>query len=203
MSALTSTIILVIGSIWYIIQVAKNDAVKPVLATWIVTSFGTVLSFATYWTSPHHSLVSNAYNAISIVTINSILISVAIKNRANGVKLSFNTFQKVCLMVSTVIAIFWAVLVWGLGGTGIVPNILIQVLMLIGYLITAERLLSAKKNTEPLSAWWFVLVASLIAMYTGIVSRNTLSIIFASRTTFGVGLLIWLMIRAEHRSRQM
>ena len=200
-SALVSTILVIVGTVWYIYLVVTGTKVKPVLATWIVTSCGTILSFATYWTSPKHSLVSNAYNAISIVTINAILIATAWKNRKDGVVIRFNGFQKVCLGVSSAIAIYWVVLVWCLGGTGIKPNILTQVLMFIGYLITAERLWHAKKNSESLFAWWCILSAGMIALYTGIVSHNGLSILFAARTSFGVALLLWLMHRAERKAR--
>ncbi len=198
-SALVSMILLIFGTYWYIRQ-TLSEKIKPVLATWMVGSCGTVMSFATYMTTPEHSIVSNIYNAGSILTINAILIAVAWKNRKDKIPLRFSGFQKACLILCVLIAIYWVRLVWVLKGTGFVPNFLLQVLMLIGYFITAERLWHAKRNTESILSWGCILAAGLFGLYTGIVSDNSLSILFAGRTSFGVAMLLALMYRAKRNS---
>ena len=201
MSALASTILVIVGTVWYVRLALKGEKVKPVLASWIVLSGTMTLSFATYWTTPNHSLVSNACNAISVLSTGSILVSAIWLNAKQGKGVSFTRFQKVCLWISLAIAIFWIVLVWGLKGTGIIPNILTQVLMLIGYLVTAEKLWHAQRNSESLFTWWCILLAGATALYTGIVSHDNLVILYAARTTFGTIVLVWLMYRAERKSQ--
>lgn len=173
---------------------------KPVLASWVVMGGTMTLSFATYWTTPNRSLVSNACNAISVVSTCSILIVaiwLTIKERKG---ISFNKFQKVCLSISLVIATFWVVLVWGLKGTGIIPNILTQVLMIIGYLVTAEKLWMAKGCSESFFMWWCVSIASAFALYTAIVSHDKLAILYATRATITSFTLVGLMYRAERKA---
>jgi hypothetical protein len=190
----------IVGTIWYVQLAVRRIKVKPVLASWIVLWGTMTLSFATYWTTPGHSLISNACNAISVLSTGSILITsiwLTVKDR-KGV--SFSRFQKVCLWISLAIAILWIVLVWGFKGTGIIPNILTQVLMLIGYFVTMEKLWHAKGNSESIFTWWCILFAGIIALYTGIVSHDALVILYAGRTTFGTVILVWLMYRADRKA---
>lgn len=200
-SALVSTILVIVGTIWYIYLALKGVKVKPVLASWVVIGGTMALSFATYWTTPNRSLVSNACNAISVLSTGSILITALWLAMRQGKKLSFTSFQKGCLWTSLAIAVLWIVLVWGFKGTGIIPNILTQVLMLIGYLVTAEKLWHAKGNSESLFTWWCILLAGITALYTGIVSHDKLVILYAARTTFGTVILVWLMYRAENKTK--
>ncbi len=199
-SAIVSSFLVIVGTIWYIYLALSGKKVKPVLAAWIVNSVATILSFATYWTAPKHSFVSNAYNATSILTINAILVAALILMRREKKGLSFSTFQIKCLWCSVLITIFWVVLVWGFHGTGIVPNILMQVMMLIGYFVIIEKLWRATTNTESLFTWWCIVLASLAGMITADMSHDWLASIFAGRTFIGSLAIVALAHRAERRS---
>lgn len=200
-AAIVSTVLVIVGTIWYIYLALSGKKVKPVLAAWIVNSVATTLSFATYWTAPRHSFVSNVYNATSVLAVNAILVAALILVRREKKGLSFNLFQIRCLWGSALIAAFWVVLVWGFNGTGIVPNILMQVMMLIGYFVIAERLWRATTNTESLFTWWCIVFASLAGMITASMSRDWLASLFASRTFLGSFILVVLMHRAERRAK--
>ena len=201
MSALVSVIVAIIGTVWYVQLALRGIKVRPILASWIVISGTMTLSFATYWTTPGHSLVSNACNAVSVLTTGSILIAALYLHIRQRSGFNLSRFQKACLVASAIIAIFWVVLVWGFKGTGMIPNILTQVLMLIGYAVTAEKLWYAEKNSESLFTWWCILLAGAIALYTGIKSRDKLAILYAVRTLLSTIVLLWLMYRAEHKAR--
>jgi hypothetical protein len=198
-SALISTILVIVGTSWYIHLIYTQTKLRPVLTTWIVLSGTMTLSFVTYWTSPGHNLISNACNAISVLSTTSILATVLWFTIKQKREIVFTGFQKFCLWTSFLIAIFWIAVVWVFNGTGIIPNILTQVLVLIGYLVTAEKLYHAKVNTESFCTWWCIFVAALVALYTGIVSNDKLVILYAARTTFGTGVLIGLMYRIEKK----
>ena len=199
-SALLSTILVIAGTIWYVQLALRRIKVKPVLASWAVISGTMTLSFATYWTTPNHNLVSNACNAISVVSTGSIFITSIWLTIKEGKGVSFSKFQKGCLWVSLAIVILWVVLVWVFKGTGIIPNILTQVLMMIGYVVTMEKLWHAKGNSESMVTWWCVLLAGGVALYTGIVSHDPLAILYAARTTLGTAILVWLMYRADKKA---
>ncbi len=201
LSALVSLIIVVFGTIWYICLVLWGQKVKPVLATWIVLSGTMTLGFVTYLTAPKHSLISNIGNTSGVITTLSVFLAVAWKNMKGGKRVQFNRFQFWSLMISLAIAILWIAIVWGFKGTGIVPNILTQILMAVGYIVTAERLWYATKNTESLMLWWCVAISSAIALYTAILSHDGLAVLYSVRATITSGTLVWLMYRADKKSQ--
>lgn len=201
-SALTSAILVIVGTAWYIYVAIWGDKVKPVLASWIVLSGTMALSFATYWTSPGHSLVNNSCNAASVISTLSILVTVLwLHLRNGGAAINFSEFQKWCLMISGMVATLWVTLVWGFHGTGIVPNILTQMLMVVGYLVTAEKLWQSTKNTEPLFTWLCIMVSSMVALYTGIVSSDALATLYAARATVASTTIVWLIYKVELKNR--
>ena len=196
-TALVSAVLITVGTIWYIYVAIKGDKVKPVLASWIVVCGTMVLSFTTYWTSPKHSIVSNASNVAGVISTVGILITVLWLNLKNEGVIHFSRFQKGSLAAASVIATFWVIIVWGFNRTGFYPNILTQILMLVGYFVTAEKLWQATKNTESLFTWTTIMIGSAIALYTGIVSRDTLATLYATRATVTSATIVWLMYRIE------
>jgi hypothetical protein len=201
-SALSSTLIGIIGTIWYIRLLLRGEKVRPVMATWIVLSCTTTLSLITYWTSPGHGLISGACVITGAITIWAVFFIILYVNVRNRTSCHFSSFQKFCLSTSAFIFLLWVVVVWGLGGTGIIPNIMTQVLMLIGYFVTAQKLWIAEENTESLFLWWSLIVAGLIALYTGLVSGDKLSVLYAARSVCGISVLVALMYRADRRGRR-
>lgn len=198
-AAILSAVLVIVGTVWYLFLALSGKKVRLVLPAWIVNSVATTLSFATYWTAPNHSLVSNSYNATSILTVNAILVAAIITTRRGKQGFGFSLFQARCLQFSALITILWVVLVWGFQGTGVVPNILMQIMMLVGYFVIAERLWRATTNTESLFAWWCIVLASLAGMVTAMISRDWLASLFAGRTLFGSSILVILMYRVEYR----
>jgi len=203
LSALVSAVSILVGTVWYIYFALRGDKVKPVLASWIIIAGTITLSFATYWTSPKHSLVSNVANAASVLAALSILITVFLLSLRGRKAIIFSIFQKWCLVISGLIAVFWVTLVWGFNGTGFVPNILTQFLMFVGYLVTAEKLYRSTKNTESIVTWSCIVFGNAIALYTGIVSSDTdiLAIIYAGRATVLSVTIVGLMCRIEGKNR--
>ncbi len=198
-SAIVSATLVIVGTFWYVTLVLLRIKIRPVLASWIVLAGTMTLSFATYWTSPRHSLVSNACNAASVISTLAILGAVIWIHWKTGGELRFSLFQKWCLGVSASIAALWITLVWGLHRTGTVPNVMTQILMLIGYLVTAEKLWRATKNTESFFTWGCIMIASAIALYTAWVSRDVLAGLYATRATLASATIVVLMYRLERR----
>lgn len=202
LSAIVSTVLVLVGTLWYVLAAIFGSKVKPVLASWIVLGGTMTLSFATYWTTPNKSIVSNACNAASVISTLSILVTAGVLYWKSGKRIEFSGFQKWCLAISAGIAILWAVLV-GMGGTGIVPNILTQVLMVIGYVVTVQKLWGAAQNTESFVMWSCIMVASFIAVYTAVVSNDALACLYSVRASLASGTMVLLMVRIELRQRKV
>jgi len=201
-SALVSSSVMMIGTFWYIYLVIKgDDRVKPILATWIILASTMTLGMATYWTSPKHSLIGNIGNATGVVSTISILSVIVCVSLNRGIKLAFSEFQKWCLKVAGFIALLWIVLVWGFGGTGVIPNILTQILMLVGYVATGERLMRADRNTEPFFFWTCIMLSGAFAIYVAVKSIDPLAYIYAVRATVTTSILLILMYLANRKSK--
>lgn len=197
-SAMLSAITVIVGTVWYIYLALRGKKVKLVLAAWIINGLATALSFLTYMTAPKHSIISNAYNFTSVLTINSILVTAIVVMRREKSKLSFNQFQKWCLGATAFITILWIVMVWGLGQSGAVPNILLQIMMTIGYVVIGQRLWNATSNTESLFAWWCIVVASSAGLTTALISYDLLASVFSGRTLLGSLAIVLLSHRSEN-----
>lgn len=200
--AIMSSSVMMIGTFWYIYLVIKADGkVSPILATWIILASTMTLAFATYWTSPKHSLIGNVGNATGVVSTISILSTVVLVSLKRGIKLAFSEFQKWCLKVAGVIALFWVVLVWGFGGTGVIPNVLTQILMLVGYVATGERLMKANRNTEPFFFWTCIMLSGAFAIIVAVKKTDPLAYIYAIRATVTTAVLLVLMYQAGRKSK--
>lgn len=200
--ALASAAVMTVGTVWYIVLISKkNENVKPVLAAWIVMASTLNLSFATYWTSPKHNLISNAGNAAAAISSFSILAVIVWLQIKHSVKLVFSSFQKWCLGIAGAIAALWVIVVWGLGGTGVIPNMLTQMLMLVGYVATGERLLKSEKNTEPFFFWICIFISGVFALFVAVKSIDPLAYVYAVRATVTTAILLVLMYIADRKPK--
>lgn len=184
-----SAVLVIVGCTWYA-YLAVRRKTKPVFASWIVMSSVLLLSYITYWTSPQPSIASNASNAASV--LGGILVVLAIAKIDRRRSLRLTDFQKLSLWLTAAIFILWIILVWGLGRMGNIPFWMTQVVMLIGHSMTAEKLWRARNNTESVFTWWFILVASIIAIYA---ATDVLAVVYATRATLTAAIMLWLMYR--------
>ncbi len=203
LSALVATIVGLASTSWYIYLLVQRKKVKPVLATWIVLSVTIGLSLLTYVTAPRHNLVSNIGNSLGLLNCLSILVTILWVSRNDPHEVHFSPRQKKILAWASGIFLLWILIVlWrGLHGSGILPNILLQVLILVGYAFTAEKLWHARENTEPLFTWWCINVSSLFAAGTAYYSDDWLAFAFSLRGTLGCSVLLWRMHIAEARAK--
>ncbi len=201
--AVVSTIIMIFGSGWYVWQAILDKKVKPVLASWIILSVTLTLSFATYWTTKKHSLIGNIGGLASAGTAIPILLVLTVLHIKRGKKLLLNKFQKFCLCVSAAIAALWVVIVWGLGLTGDIPFWMTQVLMLIGYSVTAQKFRLAKSNSESLMTWGCISLSTGMAFYISYATGQNLAMFSNARGAVCAAILALLARRAERRALEL
>lgn len=196
--ALVSASFMAVGTIWYIFCIVRKS-IEPVLSSWIVLAGAMTLSFVTYLTTPKANFVSNIANTVGVASTLSTLATLVYFQIIRKEKIQFTPFQKKSLLSAGSIAIFWVVIVFGFGKTGLIPNILTQILMIIGFLATAQKLWCSTKNTEPFLTWIFIGVSCTLALYVAYVYRDGLAMLFATRGALSTLILVWLMHRANNR----
>lgn len=199
-SAVMSALAMFVGTIWYIYLIVRNIKIKPVLASWVVSGGTLFLSFATYWTSPVHNIVSNIANFVAALGAGSILVVLLVKNLKEKTKITFSTFQKGCLWASALIGVFWVCMLVT-GRSGVIPNILTQILMVISYVITVQKLWSATKNTESFLLWGGICLSGLFGFYTAWTRSDHAAMFYALRSAACSGGLVLLMCRIEYRAK--
>jgi hypothetical protein len=191
-----ASVIISLGLFWYVGLVIANR-IKTVVASWIVSTVALTLSLVTYFGSPHANWLGGSLNAASVFAVFSTLIAVYVRAHHNGEDVIFNSFQKRCLVASGGITILWIVIVLGMKGTGIIPNLLTQLLLIISYAMLIVKFWKAEKNTESLFTWWCVFIASVIAIYTALKKNDVLAFVYAVRSTVMCGILIYVLHRLE------
>ena len=198
--ATASVLFITSGTAWYIYLVlTRNPLMKPVLASWIVIATTMMLSFVTYWTkNQKRSLIANVGNAISVLSTGSIFLAVAYVTVVDHRGLKFNYFQLGSLTAAAAIMAWWYRLVWIRKVTSTLPNVLIQVLMAVGYAVTAEKLWHATHNTEPMFTWICIALGGLCAMYPAFKRHDQLAKLYTVRVAITTTSLIVLMYRAGH-----
>ena len=194
--ALASAAFVVVGTGWYAIS-ALLDWTKPVLTSWIMFAVTNLLSFGTYWTTADRSLVSNVTNVASALCCSLVLIVLLFKLGFR--RPEFSLFQVWSLRVAGGILVLWFVLV-GFGMTGFGPNLLTQILMTTGYLVTAVKLWDSKEVSEPKFTWICITIACAVGAYPAVVKSDFLAIVFSVRAGLCSGTLVWLIRRVERKS---
>ena len=177
------TMLIVAGRYSY--EVYKRK-ISPTFSTWLILLSGTSLSLITYTVASNRDFQSGILNTIDVVVSFIIVLSIMIWEK--NLKLSFKPFEKKYLLVAIGIIIFWAI-----SKDAFVSNLLVQVLLTIGYLPTMQNLIKEKRNVESFIAWSLGLTAGFLALYPAIAGGNILATIYSLRTIVLIGIVLGLM----------
>jgi uncharacterized membrane protein len=199
-TAIAASAVIVAGLFWYVVLVSTRR-IKTVVTSWIVSAAALLLSLVTYLSSPNANWLGGSLNVASAFAVTSTLVAVLIVSWRDKQKIEFNAFQKKCLGVSIVITVLWIVIVWGAHGTGVIPNLLTQLLLVISYGMLIMKSWKAKKNTESLVTWWCVFISSVIGLYTAWEKTDWLALVYAMRSTIMCGVLVYTLHRLEWKGR--
>lgn len=177
--------LMISSAIRYIWQIIRGT-VEPATSTWIIFLSGTALSFTTYMLAEDRDMASGILNTMDVMEVGSILTAVLIFGHARGVR--FSRFERWYLVGIAVIIAYGLIFgdAWG-------SNLFVQALIALGYVPTVHKIISLKRNTESFMAWSFSFFAGVFALLPAILDRNTLAIVYASRTVVMVGLFLGLM----------
>ncbi|MFH1235138.1 MAG: hypothetical protein V1493_06010 [Candidatus Diapherotrites archaeon] len=169
----------------YSYKVFKGQT-KPALSTWLIMFVGTALSLLTYLSASNWNFVGGILNLLD-VTVTIIIIAATLLWSKSKIK--FRAFEKGYLVIAGLIALFWL-----LTKNPFEANLLVQVLILVGYFPTIQKLVTEKQNTESFSAWLIAYSAGLLALFPAIVSGGILPLVYVGRTIVMQSAIIGLMI---------
>jgi len=177
---------------WYAFQVFKKKT-KPALSTWLIMFIGTSLSLITYLLASGWKFRGGILNIVDVLVTVIIITAILLWSK---VKVRFRPFEKWYLLTAGLITIFWLLTKNPFGA-----NLLIQVLILIGYFPTIQKLISEKQNTESFSAWLIAYSAGVLALYPAINSGSILPVIYVGRTLVMQSIIIFLMYYYEQKAK--
>lgn len=168
---------------------------NPVPATWILMMVMMTLTFWMYWESPQKSWTANIAVTYGVVQIGMILAGVIATNiRYRTLSVAFDKVQKWCLVGGGGVVVFWA-----FTDEPLISYCLVQVIALVAFFATVQRLWKAERSTEPLFLWIVSVLANLCALYPAWVKNDLYSWIFLGRAIPCTVLVVYLILRIKRK----
>lgn len=189
------------GSAWYIYQ-ALTKKVQAFLAAWIVLGGTLSLSLATYLTTSNPNLYENVCTVVSMASAVAILAILSILHFVRKDKIELNGKQRFSLSCAAVIATGWLIDVCVFHDKSVVPYVLTQALMLIGYFLNLSKLLAKTKNTDSFQLWIGICVSGIFSLYVAADTGNYLAWIASLRGIICSGITVYVMFRIEFFARK-
>ncbi len=178
--------------------------IRPAAAHWFVLNAAICLAFWTYWNAPEHSIRGNIGNFVGVFSTNlNFFAALWARWRDNELKYEFTSFQKQSLALAVGIVVLWYVLryVVGSGPAAITANVLTQVLMVVGYIMLIQRLLSTATHSESLLVWAGICASTIFAVVPAIIETDWLGLLYAARGTVTSAPVVWIIARPESARR--
>lgn len=182
--------ILLVFAAWYSYKIYRGF-VKPAFSTWLIMLLSVTLSIITYLISSHFNYLGAALNFGDVLTGVIILTTILLTRKFS---LRFHPFEKWYILASGVIVFFWMV-----SRSAFISNLLIQLLIVISYLPTIQKLIHEKKNSESLSAWGINLFASFASLVPSFASANILSVLYVFRSILMTSIVMSLIAIRNRR----
>lgn len=183
-------LVLIIGNIGYIKKIIQ-EIVVPTKSTWIIFSIVTSLSVSSFLTNKF-DLVSGAYGIADFFGCLLILATTLIYSQKS--KISFKSFEKYYLVGALICVLFWII-----SDNPFQTNLLVQTLIIIGYIPTIHNILSSKKSSESKLIWTIWGIGAFLSLYPAIEKQNILAIVYSLRATTMCLLIIFLTYKFQKK----
>lgn len=172
---------------WYGRQVIAH-AITPALATWLICAVAATLSLATYLAANkgEKPAIANIANRVDPIVLWITVAVIAFSSKSNT---QFHAFDVICLA-----AVSFIVLLWVMTHSARLACLLIQLIMLAGYLPTFHRLFHEGKNTESLVSWGINLAVCAFYLVPPIRKRDSLAIVYSARAIVSVAAVLAVMV---------
>ncbi len=173
--------------------------VNPALSTWVIILAASSMSFASYLASGNHDIVAGILNASDVLS--TLIISCTIIF-FGLTRWKLKPFEKYYFMGLILIGVFWF-----FTRNPFDSNLLIQLLISIGYIPTAHNIIASERNTESFTVWGLIFAASVISLYPSIhawlQNGNVLAFIYSLRSVVMIGCMLILMSIYHMRPKEV
>jgi len=160
--------------------------IEPSLAMWIFFTIAVVGSLSSYLLEGDFSPLDNILNTSDIVLCGTVSLVIFF---FGGREARFNRFEIGCLVVVLFILTFWY-----FSKAHFATNLSLQLIQFMAYIPVYYRMWKAGRNTESFTTWGLLLAVSLISLFT---AKGLLAVVYSSRASICVAVLLILMIRLE------
>lgn len=191
--ALVASAVLIFGNLTYIKGIMKGT-VTPTKSTWIIFTIVTGLNVVSFLTNSF-DVVSGAYGITDFFL--SLMIMVIALIYARKSKVSFKSFEKYYLAGAAVCVLFWVI-----SENPFQTNLLVQTLIIVGYIPTIHSMLSTKSSSESVTSWTIWATGSFMSLYPAIAHSNVLAVVYSLRGTTMCLIILALTYRFQRRSAQ-
>lgn len=168
-----------------------RSASAPTIGMWLLFSVATFLNSLSIFIAAKGKLLSNLYSYGDFVMSATILLTLLTRT-----KVRLARFEVVYLGIAAVIVGFWCV-----SGSAVTANLLVQGLILVGYVPAIHKMIATKRNTEAFDTWLLFLLAGAVSLYPAYAENNLLSVIYSWRTVIMISVMLVLMTKYERRRR--
>jgi len=172
---------------------------SPRLATWLIFEIGVVMSLAAYFSSQDHSVVKAALNLTDAVVVTVVIVALLVRGR--GGRIRFTTNERVCLVISVITMIAWAIT-----KTAWIGVVGFQVVMITAYLPTIEHLWDVKRGAapEPVETWSVNALAALIGVGVDVTgAQDYVAMLYPLRAFLLCLMVVGLVVRWRIRQRAL
>lgn len=170
----------------YKIATKKVDAT---LSTWAIIFVASLMSFATYLSTGDGDFVAGSLNGADLISTTVITLSIIFLGIR---KWRLRSFEKFYFGGLIFVGIFWF-----LTSDPFTSNLLIQIIIALGYFPTIHTLIQGKVNTESFFVWGLIFTASLVSLYPStqafVQNGEVLALVYTLRSIILLGIVLSLM----------
>ncbi len=163
--------------------------VEPTLSSWVIFLAGTGMSFASYLVSSHRELAAGALNGADVVGDVIVILTILF---FGATKWKLRPFEKYYFAGVLAIGGFWL-----FTSDAFHSNLLIQLVLTLGYIPTVHTIIKSKRNTESFAVWGLLWLASIVSLYPAFnaweTNGNILGLIYSLRSAILLSLFLALM----------
>ncbi|MGA7156257.1 MAG: hypothetical protein WBY53_05400 [Acidobacteriaceae bacterium] len=192
---LTAFLDLYVG-IRYCLKLIRKQS-HPRLATWLIFELGVLMSLATYFASPDHSLLKAALNLTDALVVTLIILAILFEQRAR--RITFTRNEQLSLLIAAL-----ALAAWAITRTTWIAFLGFQLVMIVAYIPTLESMLHWRptRSPEPLETWSINALAALLAVLIDVTGRHDyIAMLYPLRAFLLCLTIAALVLRWNHKTR--
>lgn len=182
-------LLLFLSSVLVFIRESGGKRVMPSLLGWSIFLLTSILALISFFTSSgglnERNFIAGTLFIGNLLGLVIIVVFLLMQKRKN---FSVNMVDKISLVSSVVVAIFWCAT-----SNSFAANLLLQTMMLLGYIVLINNITKNKRCVEPFLFWLISLTTGLLSFIPAAETGNFLAVVASTRSTVSVVTLLTVM----------